>query len=321
MATQDAAIVTNEDYLQHCLRLHGEVAAWRYGKAQRLDELECHVSTMLADGDELWDVIHAIHSHDAFRADMFGFLPDEIEAELKEGDWYQRWQTLSGHELIERLFKTFRQIEPVSMVLRFIRPTTCGIMSAPVAAILGVRPRRKATATYEAYLETLGEVAEQRGFTRAADVEMALWALQVGGLEGKFLPSQQRDALERCYRNDALLQQLQTRNLIVHLFSEKNKLDLAESLLATNVELAGQIAGIEFEQLVGKRFSSPGNAASDDSLEEIINLAERPDAPRLHKARKIRNQAIHKPKAVKRSDVERLIRTARWVKSSPRRSK
>ena len=47
---QDAATVTNENYLQHCLRLHGEVAAERYGEAQRLDQLERHVATMVADG-------------------------------------------------------------------------------------------------------------------------------------------------------------------------------------------------------------------------------------------------------------------------------
>ena len=310
--------MTNENYLQHCLRLHGEVAAERYGEAQRLDQLERRVATMVADGGELWDVIHAIHNHEAFRADMFGFLSDEIEVQLKEGDWHPQWQTLSRAQLVKRLFETFRQIGPVSMVLRFIDPTTYGIMSAPVAAILGVRPRRRETVTYKAYLEALGKVAEQRGFTRIADVEMALWVLQVGVLEDKLLPSPQRDDLERCYRSDALLPQLQTHNLLKHLFSERTKLDNAENLLTTDPGLAGLIAGIEFEQLVGKHFGPP---ARDESLKELIDRAGGPNTPRLHKARKIRNQAIHKPKAVKRADVECLISTARWVRSSPRRSK
>lgn len=184
-------------------------------------------------------------------------------------------------------------------------------MSAPVAAILGVRPRRRATATYDAYLKVLREVAEQRGFTRIAHVEMALWALQVGVLEDKLLPSPQRDELEKSYRNDALLPQLQTRNLTVHLFSEKSKLDIAESLLATDVELAGQIAGIEFERLVGQRFGSPGSTRRDDSLDKLIKRARGPAASRLHKARRTRNRAIHEPKGLKRADVERLISTAR----------
>ncbi len=140
---------------------------------------------------------------------------------------------------------------------------------------------------------------------------MALWALQVGVLEDKLLPRRQRDALEESYRGDVLLLQLQTRNLTVHLFSEKSKLAIAESLLATDVELAGQIAGIEFERLVGQRFGSPGTTGRDDSLETLINRAREPVATRLHKARWIRNQAIHEPKGLKRADVERLISIAR----------
>ena len=309
--------MTDENYLQHCLRLHGEVAARRYGEAQRLDELERHVATMLTDGGELWDVIRAIHSHEAFRADMFGFLPDGIEAQLKEGTWHLQWRTLRRHELVGWLFKTFRQIEPVSMVLRFIDPTTYGIMSAPVAAILGIKPRRKMTDTYSRYLKVLREVAAQRGFTRIADVEMALWALQVGVLEDKLLPPQQRDALKRSYQSGAPLRQLQTRNLVAQLLSQ-NKLDIAESLLTTDVKLAGQIAGVKFEQLVGEHFGPPGR---DESLKEPIERAGGPDAPRLHRARRTRNRAIHEPKTVKRADVEHLISTARWVESLPRRSR
>ena len=303
----------NGDYLQECLQLHGDVAVRRYGKTQRLGELEDDVRAMLECGRELWDVIRAIHAHDAFPADMFGFLPEEqIGAQLRAGGWHRQWRELPRHQLLDGLYRAFRQIEPVSMILRFVDPTRYGIMSGPVAAVLGVRPRRKATATYIAYLNALGEVAEKRGFARVADVEMALWALQVGALADKLLPLPQRDALARSYRNDAHLRQLQTRNLIVHLFRERTKLDIAESLLATDAPLAGQIAGIEFEQLVGKvRFA--GAAGRYDSLKALIDRPEMPDKARLHAARKIRNRAIHEPQGVKRADVERLISTARWV--------
>lgn len=245
---------------------------------------------------------------------MFGFLPAaQIQAQLKEGGWDRQWQTLLNdrHVLVERLFEVFRQIEPVSMVLRFICPTTYGIMSAPVAAILGVVPRRRATDTYKAYLEALREVAAKRKFNRAADVEMALWALQVGALEDELLPQAKRVRLKKSYDGDTPLQQLQTRNLTTHLFS-REKLDIAESLLTTDVRLAGQIAGVEFEQLVRKRFGSRG---SNDSLEVIIDRARHPDSRRLHDARDIRNRAVHPPRYLRRPDVERLIKTARWVSS------
>ena len=167
-------------------------------------------------------------------------------------------------------------------------------------------------------MEALREIAAQRGFTRIADVEMALWVLQVGVLDDELLPSHKRDSLKRSYQSDALLPQLQTRNLIKHLFSEKNKLDNAENLLTTDPELAGQIAGIEFEQLVGKHF---GPIVRDESLKELIDRAGGSNASRLHKAREIRNRAIHHPRGLKPADVEYLIRTARCVRSLRRRSR
>ena len=305
----------NKDYLHDCLELHGEVAELRYGKPQHLRELESQVRTRSENGSTLWDVIRTIHAYEGFPAAMFGFLPAaQIEAQLKEGGWDRQWQTLLNdrHVLVERLFEVFRQIEPVSLVLRFIDPTRYGIMSGPVAAVLGVKPRRKPTVMYkDGYLKALQEVREQRGFDRVADVEMALWALQVGVLEDELLPPTQRDALEERYLEDAQLQQLQTRNLTKQLFSEKTKLHIAESLLGTNVALAGQIAGIEFEQLVGKRW--PGFNGRYDSLNLLIEQAGHPASERLHDARQIRNRAIHEPKDLMRDEVERLIGTARWL--------
>lgn len=301
-----------KDYLHDCLQLHGEVAALRYGKPQHLRELERQVETMKANGCPLWDVIHAIHAYDGFPAAMFGFLPEaQIETQLKEGGWHRQWQTLPGHLLVDGLFKAFRQIEPVSLVLRFIDPTRYGIMSGPVAAILGVRQKRRPTATYNAYLKALREIAKQRGFTRVADVEMALWALQVGALADKLLQPAQCKSLARSYRDDAPLQQMQTRNLTVQLFNQKTKLDIAESLLATDVALAGQIAGIEFEQLVGKRW--PGSSGRYDSLKALIDRPSVPEQVHLNQARDIRNRAIHEPMRLERAEVERLIKTARWV--------
>lgn len=304
----------NKDYLHDCLELHGEVAELRYGKPQHLRELESQVRTRAENGSTLWDVICTIHAYEGFPAAMFGFLPEaQIQAQLKEGGWERQWQALLNdrHVLVERLFEVFRQIEPVSLVLRFIDPARYGIMSGPVAAILGVVPRRRATDTYKAYLEALREVAAKRKFNRAADVEMALWALQVGALEDELLPQAKRVRLKESYDGDTPLQQLQTRNLTTHLFS-REKLDIAESLLTTDVRLAGQIAGVEFEQLVRKRFGSRG---SNDSLEVIIDRARHPDSRRLHDARDIRNRAVHPPRHLRRPDVERLIKTARWVSS------
>ena len=301
------------NYLHRCLDLHGEVTKLRYGKVQRLDLVEDDVRDILARGGGLWDVIRTIHDHPKFGANMFGFLPPQVERELKDSEWHNAWQTLPHEKLVKGLYGTFRQIEPASMVLRFFNPVRYGIMSAPVAAILGVRPKRNPTATYDAYLRSLRDLRGERRFRRVADVEMALWALQVGVRDG-LLPHEKAHALRQNYEEDTALRQLATRNLIVQLFSENSKLDVAEALLSTDVEVAGQLAGIEFEQLVGKCMRRLRRA--QDSLEDLINrLPEGRLRDRWHKARDIRNRAIHRPRSVKREEVECLVAIAREIKT------
>ena len=299
-------------YLHRCLDLHGEVTARRYGKVQRLDAVERDVQDILADDGGLWDVIRTIHDHPQFGADMFGFLPAQVERELKDSDWHIAWRTLSPEELIAGLYGTFRQIEPTSMVLRFFCPERYGIMSSPVAAILGVRSKRKPEVTYSAYLRSLEEIREKRGFGRVADVEMALWALQVGVRDG-LLPDEHAHTLRGDYDGDTALRQLATRNLTVQLFSENSKLDVAEALLSTKVDVAGQLAGIVFEQLVGERVRRLQHTGSLNLKELIDRLPDKPLRKRCHDARHIRNDAIHKPGNVTWEDVERLVAVAREI--------
>ena len=306
-------------YLHECLALHPQVTELRYGKVERLDEVEGLVRRVLADGGELWDAIHAIYNNGgAFDAHMFGALAEEpIEKALKAKTWHRRWRTLAEHELIKGLLHVFVQIEPVSMVLRFVDPERFGIQSPPVADLLGVRLRRKSKDTYQRYLRSLRELGCERGFRRVADVEMALWALRLGVVEGR-LPAEICEPLRKCYEKDVRLRQLQTRNLTVHLFSEQDRLDLATLLLGTDdaVAIAGQIAGIEFEQRVGKAVgvAKRGNGAPESSLNSMINALPDPALrPDCHRAREIRNLAIHSPDCVEREEVEFLIKTARKV--------
>ena len=303
-----------KDYLHRCLALHPRVTESRYGKTQRLDLVEHDVGKVLERGGELWEVIRVIYDHEKFDADMFGALAgDAIERELKERQWYARWQDLADHEIVKNLFAVFRQIEPVSMVLRFARPKQFGIYSSPVAELLGVRLRRKPTATYTAYLKSLRKLRDARGFERIADVEMALWVVQVVVVEDRLEGDEPKALLEE-FARDMPLRQMHARNLTVKLFSETPKLKLAESLLTTDVPLAGQIAGIEFEQLVGKWV---GGQPWENSLNRMIDRSECRDEERddLHRARRIRNKAIHDPQSVTEGNVRFLITAARKVGS------
>ena len=316
------------DYLHRCLELFAKVTEIRYGKRQRLEEAERKVIGLLAGGAELSEIVHAIYNNPYFDAGVFGPLHGErIEDDLQRtADG--RWRSLPDEELIKILYRSFSQIEPVSIVMRFIFPERFGIISYPVAALLGVRPSPRATATYEAYFKSLREIGGSHGIKRAADVDMALWALQIGVLD-ELLPAAQREPLKNEYNRDRRLRQLATRNLTKRLFAQTSKLDVAEALLDSDPALAGQIAGIEFEQLVSSRVLGRGGKGverpvslaccrgRDEGLGGLIGRFTPSDMRReLHHARQVRNRAVHcPPRCVAKEDVRSLINAARRIQN------
>lgn len=303
-----------QNYLHECLRLHGRVTEARYDQRQDLDKVEGRVVRMWEEQKPMWEIVEAIHGTDAFDASMFGsFDRDVLRRAIRAVDQTQ-WHRLVEHEedeeLVARLFKAYNQIEPASVVLRFINPKRFGIMSSPVQAVLGIRPQRRPTDTYEAYLKSLEYIRTRRRFDRVADVEMALWALQVGALDG-LLPKRQREELAKAYEEDVELRRIQARNLTKQLL-ETAKLDVADALVTTEPAIAGQIAGIEFEQRV-----MAASQRGRDLKENIDNLCR--SNPRLYSkldcARRIRNKAIHRPTSVRQADVKCLIAVARDLQS------
>ena len=309
-----------EGYLHKCLGLHGQVTEIRYGRLQDLAEVERRVVRMWEEQVPMWKIVETIHDAKAFDASMFGsFDRSSLKSKIDKIEWHDPAE--QEHKLVARLFDAFRQIEPVSVVLRFIDPKRFGIMSSPVQTVLGIRPQRKPAANYSAYLKSLRHICEKRRFERVADVEMALWVLQVGVLDG-VLPTPPREELAKNYEEDAELRRIQTRNLTVQLLNEMSKLDVADALIDTDVALAGQIAGIEFELLVVAASQRSGEHRQK-ALEEHIDSLDTPYRdlhPQLHDARYIRNNAIHDPKNVIPADVKRLIVVAKELQSLEKKS-
>ena len=308
-------LAEREDYLHGCLRLRGQVTEIRYGKRQDLGAVESCIARMRAVQAPMWDIVEAIHDHDAFDVNMFGsFDRDRLKSAIDK----IQWRDLGKHELITRLFEAYRQIEPASVVLRFIDPIRFGILSSPVQTVLGIRPLRKSTQTYKVYLKSLTCIRKRRSFDRIADVEMALWALQVGVLD-KMLPLRSREELAKGYEKDIELRRVQARNLTKQLF-ETAKLDVADALLSTNVAIASQIAGIEFEQLVmaASRAKSGKREGLRRHIKDLGDLCPRLRG-KLHRAGDIRNAAIHNPASINRTKVEYLIAVARELQSCEKR--
>lgn len=80
-------------------------------------------------------------------------------------------------ETITILYDIFKNIEVVSIILRFVGPQDYGIISPPVRYALKQLPSENYIDEYINYLSTIRSYVEEYDFKRAADADIALWAL------------------------------------------------------------------------------------------------------------------------------------------------
>lgn len=325
----------SQDYLRRCGKLHIRVTKARYGKIWDLKSIEDAAKDIRSRGQLTYDDIEMIRAEKVWNANVFGYWPpqSEVEPDLKSLNFGIGSLRKKEKTVISSLLRVFRQIQPVSVILRFIAPEHFGILSPPVEKVLGLGPLRNHTDRYRAYLRSLRKIKNDRGFDTVADVDMALWVLQVGvldeyllkegfseidheDLKDGFSRSEHKELLDG-FGGDIKLREVRVANLTEQLFKDLSREELAEALLPTNHILAGQIAGIEFEQHVRKL----ANAKSENSLGRLVYGKFPAAIQRLYpgdpqsakitkdcqKAREIRNQAIHLDPVPDQEAVRRLI--------------
>ena len=319
----------SQNYLHRCRDLHIRVTKARYGEQWDLKSIEDAAKDIRSTGQLTYEGIEKIRAENVWNANVFGYWPPqaEVEPSLKAMKWGIRELREEEEAVISNLLRVFRQIEPVSVILRFIVPEEYGILSPPVEKVLGLGPFRNHTARYRAYLKSLRKLKKDRKFENVADVDMALWVLQVGVLDGyllkvDFSKSEHKYLLDK-FSKDSKLREVRVANLTKQLFEDMCREQLAEALLATNHILAGQIAGIEFEQHVRKLT----NAKSEDSLGRLV-YRKLPDVIRVRyssehqsedtineckMAHKVRNQAIHLDPVPEEEAVRQLINAMKLV--------
>lgn len=305
------------DYLQKCCDLHNELREISFGRRQDLGDIERAVAHVRSSRQLTYDDIEKIRDSRVWDADLFGYWPSraEIESILDPAKW-DFWNLPKREDqAIAALIDVFRQIEPASVVLRFIVPDHYGILSPPVETILGLGPYPSHQDRYKAYLQNLRALQHDRGLASAATADMALWVLQMGVVDGLLRGHPDYELLQEAYKNDARLRAIQVGNLTARLFRDLSRADLAEALLATNAELAGQIAAIEFERSI----KDLAAAHPDDSLPKVVERL-RSDlrlnmeaAVRWTQAVVTRNRAIHPGTAPTAREVRELIKAMREV--------
>ena len=151
--------------------------------------------------------------------------------------------------VINDLLLAFRSIELVSIILRFIRPESFGILSPPVERVLDVRRGSGAVETYINYLRDLRKIRDHyEGLPRAADADKALWVLH----EKCFSEPPEDPAMKQEYERDVFMQRLRAANLVAPLESLSLP-RLAEALETVRNDLAGLVGCYAFEDGVRKR--------------------------------------------------------------------
>lgn len=161
------------DYLHRCRDLFGLLTRVRYGRTQHIERIEDATARIRSRRKLTYADIDKIRDSRIWNADVFGYWParDEIESAIESTQW-DFWN-LPKREIkaIAGLFLVFRQIEPVSVILRFLVPKHYGIMSPPVEKVLGLGSFRRHPEKYRTYLTNLRVLRDDRGFDTVADVD------------------------------------------------------------------------------------------------------------------------------------------------------
>ena len=307
-----------EQYLRTCRDLHPSLTKRKYRRMQDLGEIENDAVHIRRSRRLTYDDIEIFTRNRFLDVNMFGYWPtrNEIADDLKKREF--DFPNLPGTEeqVIQDLLSVFRQIELVSVILRFVDKMNYGILSPPVEQVLGIGPTRDHREKYLLYVRNLRRIRDEtNGLSTAADVDMALWVLSVGVLNEELNDESTCNRLREQYANDLLLREVRVENLTSQLFGELHRRELAEALNRCSTgsanELAGQIAGIEFEKSIKAILGT--HPESRDGLWKLVQSAcaqhrsVRGHQTRWESAVEIRNKLIHTNGQWSTYDVERLI--------------
>ena len=307
-----------QNYLRKCYDLHPELTQRKYGRTQDLREIESRAAHIRESRRLTYDDIEVFTRNRFLDVNMFGYWPtrNEIEDDLKTREF--DFPNLPGTEeqVIRELQSVFHQIQLVSVILRFVDKMNYGILSPPVEQILGIGPTRCHREKYRLYVKNLRRIRnETSALSTAADVDMALWVLSVGVLDTELDNEPTCSQLREQYENDPLLRELRVENLTSQLFGQLSRRQLAEALNRCSArsanELAGQIAGIEFEKSLKEVLGTPPE--SEIGLRQLVrDVCKQHRSVRSHQSRwenavDVRNKLIHTKGEWGTYDIGRLI--------------
>lgn len=301
----------SSNYLQRCFRSFRAVIEKKYpGRVFDLPAIERSVKHLRREAPLSYADLARFESPKHWWFEKFWVFPPEshVSPVLKRRKFNFWALPKKESEVIASLHYVFRSIELVSIILRFIKPEQYGIISPPVERVLDVRRGGDAEETYINYLADLRRIKTHYGFGRVADADMALWVVHE-----KCYGEPRDPEISKAYHGDAFLLELRAKNLMDHFFDQYTYAELARALARFKPKLAAQIGGIAFEQMVREKASPFGDHYADRDLETVIDALRNDGAiddlmkGRWHKARRVRNRAIHAKEDPSHNDLESLL--------------
>lgn len=213
-------------------------------------------------------------------------------------------------EFIEELLKEIKQIELVTILLRFVRPDRYGILSPPVERVLNVMWGSDAVTTYMHYLQNLREISAEVPFEMVAHADMALWVLHAK----YFCDVHGSQEMRNYFETDDFLLKLRAKNAMKPFHSIPLS-KLARAMEDVRDDLAGVVACYWVEVAIRLKAKSAGAKWQGNiPLEEVIkDLAPRVEDEfrrRLDRCRGIRNNLFHydnRPGSVGRQELFGVI--------------
>lgn len=290
--------------LKQLLGLYECLGNLKYGGTLDFEQLEKSMEPVrLGREDFSYQHLEMLRRDNLFPA--WWKLPELNARELESLKGVFRNLQPRDQDLVQKLFDIFKNIEILSCLLRVICPQHYGIYSAPVENLLSIKaetPVRK----YLVYLENLSELQEEYGLERIADVDMALFALCCLLTEDYIRKNPDYRQIYLDYlKGPNLVKKISARNALRNIRQENiYYLDLAESFLETDPEIAGILAGKELECLVndlwenerertGHKLYKPPNMPEkleELALKKVISDQEKED---MQEWWNTRNDCVH----------------------------
>jgi hypothetical protein len=299
--------------MQDCWQAFGRVSEAMYGIPFDLPAIERSVKHLRRDTALNYDDLRLFESPEHWWFAKFWVFPaDHQVSPALQRRTFNFWRLKENREeeTIRDLLEIFKSIELVSIILRFIKPEHYGILSPPVERVLDVKRGSDAVETYLNYLKDLRRIKAYYRFPRAADADMALWVLHEYCF-GTLREQQIRDA----YLSDPFMLALRIANRTSDVFQGRLQVAVLRGLLPINVDLAAQLGGVAFERMVRTMAIEAGIVAdhSADMSSLIDALREKGVITQLtagswHRARRIRNKAIHRDHGTTTEETQWLLK-------------